>query len=402
MIGIFPESLRTLRLAMGLSQARLAKRMYVSPGTVGHLETGHVRATPENAVAADRALGTTPLLATLLGIESKDDDVRRRALINFAATAVGVAAADPGSLVALGEVLRRGLHEAVSEPADWQAVIDDLERRLVLDPTPTYGQSLMAQLALARQCVAERPDDVEPARAAAHLSLLYGLWMGNAGRLAEALGWYRTGAVLADHSGDPAAQAWTLGRAASRGLYELMPVQQVRDSSARALAVTARPTPGALEARSALVHVAALTGDLDGGRHHLGAMRTLVDLLPAVGPVGPAARTASFAAFLEARAGTLADAERAQAEAELELAGVPLWLAEARVYFALAMARAGDARGAAAYAVEQLDGLPWQVHTLSLAVADLLREVPRSVRTDEVELLRAYAGAASGPWETLG
>jgi transcriptional regulator with XRE-family HTH domain len=399
MIGIFCEALRTLRQAGDISQAALATRMYVSTATVGHLETGHVRATPEHAAAADRALGTTPLLTTLLGIESEDDTMRRRALLHTFGAAAAVTAT-VGGLSALGEVLRIGLHEAVAEPADWQPILNDFERRLVMDPSPAFGQSLTAQLVLARQAVAERRDDVEASRAAAHLSLLYGLWMGNSGQLADALNWYRTSTVLADHCGDPRSRAYALGRSASRGVYEGMPGSQVEQNASRALAVSATPSPGALEARAAMVHLAALRGDLERGRESVNAMRDLAERLPAA-PAGPQQRAVSFHAYLECRTGSFKDAERAHEEAERELARVPLWLADSRLYWALALARVGDARGATTYAVEQLNGVPWQVHTLAQGVADLLREVPRGLRTDEVDQLRAYAGSARGPWETL-
>lgn len=403
MTDIFRATLRTLRETKGLTLKALGLKMHVSLQTVGHLESGHVRATPEYAALADQALGTTPLLATLLGIESKDDDVRRRALLNFAAAAVGTAAVagGPGALTTLGEVLRRGLHEAVAEPDDWQPVIDDLERRLVLNPTAAFGQSLVAQLTLARQAVAERHDDTEAARAAAHLSLLYGLWMGNGGQLAEALGWYRTGTVLAERSGDPRSRAWALGRSASRGVYEGMPAREVEDAAGRALAVTGTPTSGAVEARAAMVHLAALRGDLPAGRTSVVAMRELAERLPD-GPAGPHQRAVSFNNYLECRVGTTADAEKAHAEAERELAAVPIWLADSRIYYALALARAGDVRGGTLLGAKVVEGLPYEVHVLSLGISDLLRMVPKTVRTDEAELLRSYASTTAGPWETLG
>jgi len=400
MNDVFRQTMRTLRQAKPLSHARLARLMFVSPGTVGHIETGHVRATVEHARAADQALGTTPLLATLLGIESEDDDVRRRALLGFTTAAIGAVAASPPALSTLGEVLRRGLHEAVSEPADWRPIVDDLERRLVLDPTPTFGQSLVAQLTIARQAVAERPDDTEAARAAGHLSLLYGLWMGNGGQLAEALGWYRTGAVLAGRSKDAGSLAWTLGRAASRGVYEGMPAHEVEDHAGRALAVSAAPSVGAVEARAAMVHLAALRGDLAGGRHSVTAMRELAARLPD-GPAGPHQRSVSFNAYLECRLGAPRDAERAHDEAEQELAQVPLWLADSRLYWALALTRSGDVQSGTALAARTVEELPYDVHVLALGVKDVLRVVPRGMHSDEIELLRGYAGAAPGPWETL-
>ena len=104
---------------------------------------------------------------------------------------------------------------------------------------------------------------------------------------------------------------------------------------------------------------------------------------------------------MEARTGNLKSTDRAQEEAEKALARTPLWLAESRVYYALAMARAGDVRGAAAHALSAIQTVPWAVHTLAMAAADVLTAVPRDTRTDEVEQLRTVASKVPGPWETL-
>jgi hypothetical protein len=123
--------------------------------------------------------------------------------------------------------------------------------------------------------------------------------------------------------------------------------------------------------------------------------------LPDDGPTGAYPRTVNFDIFVEARTGTLSSTERVREEAEKALAGTPLWLAEARTYHALAMARAGDIQGAAVHALEAIKTVPWSGHTLAMAAADVLTAVPSDNSTDEVEELRSYASEVPGPWETL-
>ena len=126
-----------------------------------------------------------------------------------------------------------------------------------------------------------------------------------------------------------------------------------------------------------------------------------MDQLGDDGPTGAYPRTVNFDIFVEARTGNLKSTDRAQEEAEKALARTPLWLAESRVYYALALARAGAVRGAATLALDAIQSVPWSVHTLAMAAADVLTAVPRDNRADEVEELRRYASPVPGPWETL-
>jgi DNA-binding transcriptional regulator YiaG len=62
----FGPKLRALRVARGMSQSALARAAHCSEAMVGRAETGIRRPTAGMAAAWDRALGTTPLLASLL------------------------------------------------------------------------------------------------------------------------------------------------------------------------------------------------------------------------------------------------------------------------------------------------------------------------------------------------
>jgi hypothetical protein len=354
---------------------------------------------PHHADALDRALGSGRVLQSL--VQPPDEGgsaVQRRAMLWMLGAAASVTAATGRATV--DELMRAGLLDAIEQPEDWDSVLAETQRRLVLAPDDEFGTAVAGKLLVVRQAIAEkkRTDDL---RAASMLSLFYGLWQGNSGRFPAALDWYRTAASLAHESGDAPTETYVLGRSASRAVYEGMPRQQVTEIAERALAVTDAPTLGGLEARSALAGVAAMTGNLEASRSHVTAMRHVADQLTDDGPTGAYPRSVNFDIFVEGRGGDLQSAGRARDEAEKALARTPLWLAESRIYYALAMARAGDVRGAASHALDAIKTVPWAVHTLAMAASDVLTAVPRDNRTDEVEELRQYASKVPGPWETL-
>jgi transcriptional regulator with XRE-family HTH domain len=393
--------LRRLRTAAGYSLGGLAARAGMDKSLVSRLETGGRVMQPHHAEQLDKALSTAPLLQSLVQQEHEDGGggMKRRATLWMLSAALSVTAAT-SSRAALDEMLRLGLLGAVEQPEDWDATVAEMQRRLVLAPDDEFGTTVGAKLVVVRQALVDerRTDEV---RAAAMLALFYGLWQGNGGRFPAALGWYRAAAALARESRDPETETYVLGRSASRAVYEGMRAQEVTDMAEQALAVTAAPTLGRLEAESALAGVAAMTGDLTGGRERVRAMRKIAERIDDGTPTGAIARTANFHLFVEARTGDMASTEKAREETEAALARTPLWLAESRVYYALAMARAGAVRGAASVALDAIQTVPWSVHTLAMAAADVLTAVPRDHRSDEVDELRRYASVEPGPWETL-
>ncbi|MFB9340016.1 helix-turn-helix domain-containing protein [Actinoplanes octamycinicus] len=390
--------LRRLREAAGYSLAGLAKRAGMDRTLISMLETGRRPIRPHHAEALDTALGAHGALRSLVEGKGVAAVQRRDAIAWMLSAATSITATT--SRATLDEVLRFGLLDAIEQPEDWDTTITEMQRRLVLAPDTEFGAAVGAKLLVVRQALSSehRTDDV---RAAAMLSLLYGLWQGNQGHYGPALDWYHTASALARKSGDPEIETYVLGRSASRGVYEGMSRKQVIDRASEALAVTDRPTLGGFEARCALAGVAAMTGDIDSGRSQVREMRALIGDLPDDGPTGPGPRTANFDIFVEARVGDPAGTERAQREAEQALAKTPLWLAESRIYYALSVARAGHVRGAAALALDAIRTVPWSVHTLAMAAADVLTAIPREDHSDEVTELRRYAAPAQRPWETL-
>lgn len=393
------DVVRSLREAAGLTLGALAARVHVSLPTLGHLETGRRRATPDLIEACDRALGTAPLLTTLLELDGEGHQMRRRALLSTLGAATGLAGFDGASAVA--DLVRDGLLEAIGEVEDWDAVVVDYSRRLVTDPSAAYGAALLAQLMIARQQILERGQTPDRLRAAGYLGHLFGLWQGNQGRVSDAHGWYRSSAVLADRSGDTAARVFVRARTASRAIFEGLTVGEVLDGADSALSISSRPSPGALEAHSARVHVHALTGDLRSGRSSVGDMIRVAEALPDA-PAGPIARTVSFRHYLESRAGGRPDADRAWTEAEPILRQVPVWWREAQVYHGRAVVRDGDIADGVALALEAVKALPTGIRHVGMAVSDLLSVVPAGYTSDELEELRTYAATEPGPWEMIG
>ncbi|HEU5110592.1 MAG TPA: hypothetical protein VFT95_18790, partial [Micromonosporaceae bacterium] len=355
--------------------------------------------TPGLIAACDQVFGTAPLLSTLLELDGEDQAVRRRALLTTLGAATGLAGIDGASAVA--DLLRHGLLEDSGAVEDWDAVVVDYSRRLVTDPDTAYGTALLSQLMIARQQMVDRGHTPDRLRAAGYLGHLYGLWQGNQGRIPDAHGWYRSSTVLADRSGDTAAQVFVRARTASRAIFEGHTVGEVLDGAAAALAISARPSPGALEAHSARVHVHALTGDLRSGRTSIGDMIEVAEALPDT-PAGPIARTVSFRHYLESRAGSRRDADRAWAEAEPILRPVPVWWLEARVYQGRALVYDGDVADGIVYALDACRQLPAGIRHIGMAVSDLLSVVPAGYTSDDLDELRTFAAHEPGPWEMIG
>jgi hypothetical protein len=377
----------------------MAKLVSFSRPTLGNVETGQFQPSLELAAACDAALGTSPLLVTLLQIEKGGDDVNRRALMGTA-TAVGAGAlfATMDGTAAMAAMLDAGLRGAAGEPTDWDTLAADFARRHVLSPSAELGNELAAQLAVARDRVAA--GDRDAARGAASLAMTYALWLGDVGRVPTAAGLHATSALLADRSGHTHTRAMVRARAANRGIYEGWTARRAQAGITEALAITSRGT-AALEAHAGAVHIAGLTGDLTGGLRALDSMRTVADQLPAGDSPTPQQRVASFAMYLHGRIGTLPEATKAYDTAERVLADVPLWRADGQVYMARALVRSGAVDEGAALALDAVRSLQSPVRVLGWGVRDVLAAAPKGGRNEGLAQLRMYASTGPAPWETL-
>lgn len=398
MVDSFGDALRQLRQDRGWSLGQLAREMAWSKSGVGMFETGERRASLEFAKVCDQVFGTAPFFTTLCGVDGEDMDMRRRALLGAFTVAAGVGATT--SLGALSEVIRINMQEAADVPEDWDAVITDYQQRLVNEPSAVFGDQLLVSMLVARQLMSERRDP-EAIRASAHLGLLYGIWMGYNGSLNTGRNYYQTAAALAERSDDVDTQVYVLARAASGGPYQGLSIATTQRIVDKALALAGdRASTGALEAHAAQVHLAALCGNLDGGRAAVNQMWELANRLPPTtdGP-GPAQRTASFAAYLEGRLGGMADAEKTRRQADMVLAEVPQWHADAKLYYARAMVRHGDHEGGLGYALQTVQALQFPHRVLRLGVDDVMQALPLGYRSDLADALRPLGTTGPKPWE---
>lgn len=398
----FGNALRTMRDDAGLSLSALAAHANVSKPHLGHLETGQRQPTTDVAAAIDRALHAGGVLTELAALQrGEGDPMRRRTLLATLGAAAGIGVTSGPHTLA--DLIRHGLHDDAGTDEDWDAVVDDCGRRLVTHPTAAFGAALLTNLAVLRQLLAEKPT-TSLLRAAADLGQMYGLWLGNQNQLGGANHWYRSAAALADRSGDVDTRAYVRGRAASRGIYEDWTVARTVTVVDETLALTTRPTLGALEAQAALVGVHALTRDVRQGRAAVHAMTDVADRLDGQqlrSIIGPVERTVFLRAFFECRAGSLDDAEQACDAAERILVGLPTWLAETRVYRARAMVAAGDVAAGLEYALRTVRQQSHGVRVIGVAVRDVCCAAPAGWRGDDLTTLWRYADPNPGPWETL-
>ncbi|QOC93994.1 helix-turn-helix domain-containing protein [Micromonospora craniellae] len=395
----FGEVLKSMREAAGVSLRALAERTYYSKSEIARVESGQRPPTSGLVAAYDTALGTAPLLTTLLALDGEDHTMQRRALLATLTAATG--AAGIAGVTAVAELIRHGLLDGAGEVEDWGQTVTEYSRRLVVDPSPAFGAALLGQVMLCKQQIVDAGPTAERLRAAALLGQLYGLWQGNQDKISEAHGWYRAAATLADRSGDTPARVFTRARTASRGIFEGYTLTETRDHAREALDISDRPSLGALEAHSALVHVHALAEDLPGGRRALAGMLDVADRLDDNSPDGPAARTISFVHYLESRCGSPRSADRIWEQAEPMLRPIPVWWREAQCYYGLSLVRRGDVAEGVRYALDAVAALPAPVRTVGVAVADLLRVVPAGYRSAELDELRAHAPTTPGPWVAL-
>lgn len=390
MLDSFAAMLRALRLSNHLTVRDLAKLTFISPGHLSNVENGTRAATEQVAADCDAALGSTPLLAVTLSIEKGNAMLRRMLFGGTLGLAGGALLATVDTTAALAATINATLRANTS---DYEAITADFTRRYVLASGPDFGPELAAQILVAHQAFTE--GDTEAGRCAAQLTLIYGLWIADAGKMGTAHSLYATAAALADNTTDRTLQGWVRARAASRGPYEGWTVRRCEQTAAQALSLRSSGAT-AVEAYGTMVHLAALTGRLDMGRTAVDAMYAAAD-----GAGLLHARAASFDNYLECRAGSLADARAAHERTAAALAEVPLWRAEARIYLGRALVAAGDVEAGAQMALDAIKACPAATRIVGIGVRDVLAAVPAGVPSQAVAALRGYASPGPAPWETI-
>lgn len=379
--------LRAARTAAGYSVNDMARLAGLSHSQVSNVESGRRRPTTAVVAAYTRVLG---------------DTVNRRAVMTM--VGAGIAGVTTMGLPELADWVRRGFAEH-RDGTDWQEVVANFETEFPHLP-PKLGDGLVSHLMMIQQAINQTGGTPDLFRAAASLARLWGLWLGNAGILPQAKLWYNTAAEYAERAGDQHLSAYVAATVANRGPYERFTIADTLANARRALAFNSGPRPSTVEAHGALVHVHALTGNLEAGRTAADAMRHAAEGIG--GPIGDrmVMRTALFRTYLESRIGPRDMAERAFAAAA-GLQAVNPWWTEAKLYLALNRVRNGDALDGVRQALGIVEGYrraegDVPVRVLAVAVADLLDTVPPAwaAHPDVVELA-GYASKEPGPWVTM-
>lgn len=377
------DTLRTFRMHTGVSLAQMARQAGYSAPYLSNVESGRRAVLPAIVAAYQRILG---------------DNVQRRAVIGglIAAAAAGISL----SPEVLGEFVRQGLHNRGAGADDWQAIIADLDRRLPL-LAPEMEPELVAHLMIVRQGLEEKSQDPVLLRAGASLGLIYGLWLGNCGRVSRARGWWRTATGLADETGDNKLRASVRARVGNRGPYGGYTARETLALADESLALNSDATLSTAEAHGARLHIHALTGDLQSGRQAAIEMMRVAQSLDGDLGARAVARASLFSAFLEMRLGEPAAAPAVFDVTAPLLRSIPPWHTEAGVYLARARVAGGDTSGGISQALALVNGYRTDLHTLRVAVSDVLEAVPVGHRSDELDELARFASPDPLPWHSL-
>ncbi|MCP9958610.1 helix-turn-helix domain-containing protein [Streptomyces sudanensis] len=364
------ELIRELRRARGWSQGRLASEVNAEFGTnldreyVSRWERSRVSPGPYYLRCLSAVLDVP--LAVLEG------EGRRRTFLNdVAATAIAP--------VVASDLLSKGFATRLAGgPSS-----DDWEEKLA-----RYGTEYMSlgaadiQRRVAGELVVvqQQPDTPRLWSVAARLMTLYAkTFPGSDG--SRAVNWYRMAAEAADESGDDRTRVWVRGRAAIALGYEGASLGVADMLADQAMAISARPSLGLLNAVYGKAHAAAIRGDVDTVRRLMSQGRRVFDEVGSYEQTSDYAvpwwRLNVFVSLLAARIGDEDTAVAAQEAARRELpAELPRFATHLEMHRGLMLARSGDVSGGVAYARAALDALPPEKHSLTLRL--LMAEVERS------------------------
>lgn len=327
-----------------MSLAQMARRTRYGKSYLGNVETGKRRATPGVVLAYQRTLG---------------DDLQRRDLL--AGLAAGLVAP-----AAVGALVQRGFQAALTGRSAGDEWVERAER-YGHDYMVTGAAALQDRLAGDLVVLQQHLETPTMWAVAARLLTVYGKTTPGA---QEAARWYRLAAVAADRSGDTDTRVWVRGRSALALAYEGAGLSTAETMAGQALALSDRPTLGALNARMALAHAAAHRGDGRAALSHLADGRRLFDVAASDEQVSdfsvPEWRMATFASMLLSRMGhpdAAAEQDRADATRPATL---PRFATHIQLHRGLMLVKSGDVAAGVCYAREALAALPPQRHSLSL------------------------------------
>jgi transcriptional regulator with XRE-family HTH domain len=286
----FGAELRRLRVAAGISLARLAAELNYSKGHLSKIETGQKPANEQLARRADVVLGAGGSLAALIPATERNPPESTNALVGPNRRDILTL----GSALLLPLAIGRADAEAATED-------EDTERhyREQFDLLRKRGQRVAPGFVL-RSLVMELCTVVELAEAARHaptrarLAILAARYAEYAGWMAQEAGdnesarqWTRWSASVASRAGDLALAAYTMVREAELAMYEHNGARTVELARlAQQQPHTSARVRGLAAHREAQGH--ALLGDHHSCQVALSTAETLLHEPNPNGPGGPA------------------------------------------------------------------------------------------------------------------
>jgi hypothetical protein len=198
----------------------------------------------------------------------------------------------------------------------------------------------------------------------------------------EATRWYRLATVAADRSGDVPTRVWVRGRSALALAYEGAGLTTATTLAEQALALSDRPSLGALNAHMALAHAAVHRGDETTALERLDHARCAFDVAGSDEQISdyavPEWRMATFVSMLLSRLGHPRAVEAQDQADRTRPTTLPRFATHIELHRGLAMVRAGDVESGVEYAQAALAALPRERHSLSLRL--MLAEIERAGR----------------------
>ncbi len=343
--------LRQARQDAGLSLAAMAARTHYGKGFLSNVETGRRRATPDVILAYERALG---------------EEVNRRTLLTGLAASVVAPAA-------VGQLIRDGFSAAL----DGRDTVDAWEHRAKLLGVEymTTGAGIL-QSRLARDLVIIQ-QHLEHPRMWATASRMLTTYGKTATSRKEAVSWYRLAAAAADRSEETAARVWVRGRAALALAYEAAELPTARDLAEQALAISAKPTLGRLNALVAQAHIAGVRGDRATALEYLDRARRVFDVAGSHEQISDSAvpewRFHTFASMLLSRLGEPAAQREQDAADSSRPAALTRFATHIELHRGLMLVKSGDHQNGRAHARTAMEKLPPERHSLSLRL--MLQEI---------------------------
>ncbi|WP_018351439.1 helix-turn-helix domain-containing protein [Longispora albida] len=344
-------TLRTARLAAGVSLKEMAALTFYSESLLSRVERGLRTLTPEIRFRYEQVLG---------------DAVYRRELLTGAA----------GAVVPLA--LSSHILKSFQEPGTAQTSLDDWRGKAA-----AYGREYMRvpaaelQTRLAADLIDLQRQSESPALwgVAAYLLNTYGKTMPGSER---ALGWYGAALSASDRSGDTAVRVWTRGRVALQLGYEGSDPAQARVLARQALALSDKPSTGKINAHTAIAHAAALDGNTAECEEQLTLAWRTFDKVNDSEQISdhaiPGWRIATSASLAYARLGSGKTIRAGQTAAETRPGELPRFGVHTDLHAALMMVKAGDRAGGVAHARQSMASLRGKA---SLSLQLLLSEIER-------------------------